>query len=139
MARPKTIVNNDNYLNIHIYLREAFKDFRLFKEKDTDEVSDLFFKAEQDFKALPAVKHKNKASQAVAYTALQRWIDAYLSADDWSRCLAAIRQHKFHHRQKLKTIKVPWEIYWDITQYAKKIDSSLVEAIAKAVRKELST
>jgi hypothetical protein len=117
-------------MHIYYYLEKSLNELRLFPDNE----SELRAKAHVAFDKLPKPKWRDKASEKSLQTALQNWVDKYLSSKIWTRCLANIRQRKFVKKQEIVNLKIRWETYHMIQSYADKLGLTLEQAIEKAVR-----
>lgn len=130
MPRPKTQITAHNLMHIYYYLEKSLNELRLFPDNEPE----LRAKAHVAFDKLPKPKWRDKTSENTLQTALQSWVDKYLSSNIWTRCLANIRQRKFVKKQELVSLKLRWETYYILKSYADNLGLTLEQAIDKAVR-----
>ncbi len=130
MPKPRSQITASNLTCIYYYLQKSLNELRLFPDNE----SELRAKAHVAFDKLPKPKWNDKDSESKLQTALQSWVDKYLSAELWARCIANLRQRKFVKKREIVNLKIRWNTYYMIKAYADKLDLTLEQAIEKAVR-----
>ena len=128
MARTRQKITEDNFFKIWLYIRRAYTEDRLLKSENSEKRVD----AKMGFDALFDMEQQDKDS---AHTALQVWVATYLSSEAWGRCLNTIKQARFRQSKKLKTLKLPADVYYTLAYYAEKQNLTLSEAVANCIQK----
>jgi len=140
MPRPRQGVTQANLLNVDRYFYYMLRDNRLFTDSSIPGLS-LQYDAKEAFKALPPINWKNESerqlSMAERREALQNWIDKYVPAKKWQRCLLTLRQHKYRKKQQLKRLDISLETHLTIKLLAEKQHLSINEVIHKLAKSAL--
>ncbi len=127
MARPKHSTG-DVVLKNYSFIRDYFdRAIRLQKNfipsEGLEEFKKLMLSANEKEKLIP--------------DDLTNWIEKYIAEDLWGRCKTAIRQHRLmvvkNQRREYKTFRIPNDLFYDITFYAKKANLSKFEAMKQAI------
>ncbi len=130
MSKPRSQITASNLMRIYYYLEKSLNELRLFPNNKPD----LRAEAHVAFDKLPKPKWGDKTSESTLQTALQTWVDKYLSPELWARCLSNMRQRKFVKKREIVNLKIRWDTYYMIKSYADKLNLTLEQAIEKAVK-----
>lgn len=135
MARPKTQITHHNVFYFLEYFENGLNKTGKLYDRIGKDVKD---KARSEFTELRNDDYlaRDDDSKEAFPPKLQQWVDAYLSKENWNRCLAAFRQTRFHRDNKRYVVKLRVEAYTALERYAKTVNLPLGEAVYQAVEKE---
>lgn len=140
MPRAKIGVTPNNFFLVRQYFDRAIKDNRLWDLEPTS--NDKSIIAIHEFNILLAKEltesHATSDEIEEARKALQLWIDKYIPAGKWQRCLKTLRQRKSRKRLRLHHLDLNHRVYSAIKELAERFNLSLSKVIYKLAKAELT-
>ena len=137
MARPRKGVTKANLLQVDRYFSLALKQNRLFNLSSSKNL-EIFYYAKEAYNKLPSIDWKNditkKNSIDNRIAALQIWVDEYVPAEKWQRCLLTLLQNKSRKKLKLRRLDLQLDIYLIVKALARKQKMSLGATIYKLAK-----
>lgn len=131
-GKPKTKIAEQNYYAFDTYFHENYtttiNNRNLYKPDKYYEASKELINVRQ--------ASKEVKDYSVRASMLQAWADKYLSAQDWDRCLKAIRQARHRKKKRIVSLQFPFDEYYTLKFYAKKVAQPIWKAVHELVHKE---
>lgn len=135
MPRPSKGVTLANMIYVQNYFRRALKENRLYQEDDNG--WHLNYKANQAFEEMVRINCNKKISREEEVVFLQGWIDQYVSAKKWQRCLMTLRQKRSRKKHDLRKVELPIDVYLTVKNLAEKMNCAMWEAIDNVAQQAL--
>ncbi|MBA2655560.1 MAG: hypothetical protein H0U70_01075, partial [Tatlockia sp.] len=132
MVNQKRKVSQHDFLDCYAYFQRAIQNDRFMKDSLHDEIGGLRENAIRLFADI-------SLEEEGAIGELQRWIDAFIDSESWSRCYRALNQKKYLAKESHQTINLTKEAYRSLKAFATSKKLNFSEAIiALLAIKELS-
>ncbi len=68
---------------------------------------------------------------------MQEWIDKYVSAIKWQRCLMTLRQKRSRKKHDLRKVELPIDVYLTVKNLAENMNCAMWEAINNVAEQAL--
>lgn len=140
MPRPRKGVTAKNLHEVDRYFSRLLKENRSLSNS-TSKNFNLQHEAKRAYDKLPALEwhteNSKSKSMQIRIPALQNWIDKYVTAVKWQRCLLTLRQNKSRKKLKLKRLDLQLDVYLNLKLLAKKQGRTIGETIHELVKPAL--
>ncbi len=132
MVNQKRKVSQHDFLDCYAYFQRAIQNDRFMKDSLYDEIEGLRENAIRLFAEI-------SIEEEGAIGELQRWIDAFIDSESWSRCYRALNQKKYLAKESHQTINLTKDAYRSLKAFATSKALNFSEAIVALLTiKELS-
>lgn len=127
MHRARTTITQKNAKEIYQYFEKAIQEKRIFADdlKKLTEAKQAFFKI---------TSTHDESLEFPDLQGLQLWIKTYIPFDKWKRCLATLRQIRSNKRHSVRSLKLNYETYVLLKNYANSCQVTMQTAIYNAIK-----